>query len=90
MEKTFDRLDWLYLEHTLERMGFLTDLISWVEVLYSGPQSRVRVDGYMSEQFKLKLGTRQLAVLYPLYYIGTKPLAEMMRENPKNAGNSSR
>lgn len=39
-EKAFDRIDWLYLECTLEKMGFHSDLINWVRVLNSDPVSR--------------------------------------------------
>lgn len=50
-EKAFDRVDWLYLEHTLEKMGFHSDFVNWIGVLYSGPTSRVRVNGYTSKAF---------------------------------------
>ena len=48
-EKAFDRVDWQYLEHTLEKMGFHPDFINWIGVLHSGPISKVRVNGYTSK-----------------------------------------
>lgn len=49
-EKPFDRV---------EKMGFHPDFVSWIGVLYSGPISKVRVNGYTSKNFGLKRGTRQ-------------------------------
>ncbi len=89
-EKAFDRVNWRYLEHTLIKMGFHLDFISWIKILYMRPNSRVRVNGHTSEQFELKRGTRQGCPLSPLLFsINIEPLAEMIRENPLIHGISS-
>lgn len=86
-EKAFDRVDWQYLKHTLEKMGFHRDFIKWISVLYSGPTSKVRVNGYSSNNFGLKRGTRQGCPLSPLLFaISIKPLAERIRSDPSIHG----
>ena len=90
-EKAFDRVDWLYLEHTLESMGFHSEFVNWIGVLYSGPTSKVRVNGHTSKAFSLKRGTRQGCPLSPLLFaISIEPLAEMIREDPKISGITDR
>ena len=70
-EKAFDRVDWKYLEHTLGKKKFHPDFTSWIGVLYSGPMSKVRVNGYTSRTFGLKRGTRQVCPLSPLVFVIT-------------------
>lgn len=43
-EKAFDRVDWLFLKHILNEMGFDETFIEWFDVLYKNPTSRVRVN----------------------------------------------
>ena len=56
-QKAFDRVDWVYLEYTLDKMGFHTKFINWVKTLYLNPKSRVRVNGCCSEFFLIKEGS---------------------------------
>ena len=58
-EKAFDRVDWLFLEHILSKMGFDETFIEWLEVLYKYPTSSVCVNGHISDSFPLNRGTRQ-------------------------------
>ena len=81
-QKAFDRVDWVYLNHTLEKMGFHTKFIDWVKVLYLDPKSRVRVNGCCSQFFKIKRGVRQGDNLSPLLFdICLEPLAETIRQD---------
>lgn len=52
-EKVFDRVDWKYLKQKLGKMHFYTVFINWISVLYSGPTSKVRVNGYSSKNYGL-------------------------------------
>ena len=68
-EKAFDRVEWSFLLATLERMGFGPSFIQWVKTFYTGIQSAVIVNGYISEFFSLSRGVRQGCPLSPLLYV---------------------
>ena len=81
-QKAFDRVDWVYLNHTLDKMGFHTKFINWIKVLYLVPKSRVRMNGCCSQFFKIKRGVRQGDSLSPLLFdICLEPLAETIRQD---------
>ena len=68
-EKAFDRVDWSFMLKVLERMNFGPSFRSWVQLLYSSIFSRVLVNGYTSEAFRVTRGVRQGCPLSPLLYI---------------------
>lgn len=81
-EKAFDRLDWIFLKETLAHMGFNETFLSWLDVFYTNPKSRVRVNGHCSKFFDLGRGTRQGDALSPaLFALSIEPLAELIRSN---------
>ena len=59
-EKAFDRVDWSFLRRTLCHMGFGPNFVQWVDVLYSGGQSAVNVNGYLSSFFSLTRGVAKV------------------------------
>ena len=67
-EKAFDRVDWGFLRSVLVHMGFGPSFVSWVDLFYSGVQSAVKVNGYLTHFFKLSRGVRQGCPLSPLLY----------------------
>ena len=68
-EKAFDRVDWLFMRSTLSSMGFGPSFISWVNLFYTGVQSCVNVNGYLSSFFSLSRGVWQGCPLSPLLYV---------------------
>ncbi len=68
-EKAFDRVDWSFMLKVLERMNFGPSFRSWVQLLYSSIFSRVLVNGYTSEAFRVTHGVGQGCLLSPLLYI---------------------
>ncbi len=68
-EKAFNMMDWLFLEQTLNYMGFHDTFVKWVKVFYKNPKSRVRFNGHCSD-FNLGRGTRQgdvPSLIFPQY-----------------------
>jgi hypothetical protein len=68
-EKAFDRVDWAFMLKVLKRMNFGSSFCAWVQLLYTDIFSRVMVNGYVSEGFKVTRGVRQGCPLSPLLYI---------------------
>ena len=86
-EKAFDRVDWDFLESTLDHMGFGYSFISWFRLLYSDIRSAVLVNGYHSDFFKPSRGVRQGCPLSPLLYvISIEVLAANLRAHPDIIG----
>ena len=52
-EKAFDRVDWRFIRATLSKMSFGSSFIRWVDLFYTGVQSAVIVNGYLSGCFFL-------------------------------------
>ena len=77
-EKAFDRVDWPFMYATLRKMGFGTSFLKWVNLFYTGVQSSVNVNGYLSPFFSLSRGVRQGCPLSPLLYV---LVAEMLACN---------
>ena len=50
-------------------MGFGACFVSWVDLFYSGVKSAVKVNGYLTQFFKLTRGVRQGCPLSPLLYV---------------------
>lgn len=46
-----DQVSWPYLFHVLHEFGFGPKFVRWVQILYSTPHARVRVNGHLSVPF---------------------------------------
>ena len=68
-------------------MGFGSSFVQWVNLFYSGVQSCVNVNGYLSSFFSLSRGVRQGCPLSPLLYVlVSEVLAVNIRANPRIVG----
>ena len=86
-EKAFDRVDWSFMLATLSKMGFGPSFLHWVRLFYTGVQSCVNVNGYLSSFFVLSRGVRQGCPLSPmLYVLVLEVLAVKIRANPRITG----
>ena len=72
---------------TLSRMGFGPSFLHWIRFFYTGVQSCVHVNGYLSPFFVLSRGVRQGCPLSPLLYVlVSEVLAVNIRALPRITG----
>ncbi|GBG65721.1 hypothetical protein CBR_g52316 [Chara braunii] len=53
LEKTYDRVNWLYVLTTLKWMDFGRNFVTWVKTLYIYSTAAVMINGKQSEEFPL-------------------------------------
>ncbi|XP_073497707.1 exosome complex component RRP46 isoform X1 [Phyllobates terribilis] len=86
-QKALDSVQWEYLWGVMQKFGFGPRFIEWVQLLYSQPTAKIRVNGAISPSFHLGRGTRQgypLSLL--LFAIAIEPLAAVIRETREVQG----
>ena len=69
LEKAFDRVPRKVLWWAMRYLGVEEWAVRAVQAMYEGAKSCVRVNGQYSEQFSVKVGVHQGAVLSPLLFI---------------------
>ena len=85
--KALDSVEWPYLLEVLAKFGFGNTFIRWVQLLYSKPTARLRVNAAISDPFPIKRGTRQGCPLSPLLFaLAIEPLAALVRSCGAVAG----
>ena len=86
-EKTFDRVNRDFLYKTMKAFGIGPAFIHWVRQIYSNATTRVKVNGFLSENIPLRRGVRQGCPLCPLLYVLIiQILALQFRDNPDIVG----
>ena len=86
-EKAFDRVNHGVLFRTMERFGFGTGFIKWIEIIYSNASTCVDVNGFFTDSIRLNSGVRQGCPLSPLLYVLViELLALRLRSNPNIVG----
>ncbi len=86
-EKTFDKLNWKFIDKCLETFNFGNGIRHWVQVIYNKIESCVINNGYTSKYFEIANGVRQgdpLSAL--LFIIGVEILAVNIRANKAITG----
>ena len=86
-EKAFDRVEWPWLFHVLEKFGMGPYFINFIRVIYKNMRSAVVTNGYISPYFDISRGIRQGDPLSALLYIlQAQPLSECLNCNPRVRG----
>ena len=57
-EKAFDSLSWKYIHHILPKYNIGPNFIKWISLFQKNSQSRVILNGHLSDPFKLESGCR--------------------------------
>ena len=85
--KVFDRLDFDFIFLTLKKFWYGNKFINLTKVCYNNIQSKIKINGLLSEPFTLKRGVHQgcpLSVL--LYIIAAEILANFIIVNKRIKG----
>lgn len=81
-KKAFDNVEHGYLTSTMRAMGFGDKFISYINLLYRGAESLVKVCGSLTTPFPFDKGIRQGCPLSGLLYsIAIEPLLHRLRSN---------
>ena len=85
--KAFDRVDWDFLFHVLKKFGYGQQFITNIKTIYTNIQSKIKINGCMSEPFFLERGVRQGCPLsMPLYVLCAEILANYIRTRTQIKG----
>lgn len=86
-EKAFDTVHWPFMRLVLVKLGFGHNFRTWVDILYTNPRARVRVNGVKSAGFPIQQRTRQGCPLSSLLFtLVLESLACLIRTHPDLTG----
>ena len=86
-EKAFDRVNHDFLFKTMKAFGIGDDFIHWVRLIYSNASTRLKINGFLTNNIPLTRGVRQGCPLSPLLYVLIiEILALQIRKNPDIVG----
>ena len=86
-EKAFDRVDHEFLYQTLKTFGIGDNFITWLKQIYKNAVTRIKVNGFLTDNISLKRGVRQGDPLsFLLYLFNIELLALELRQNQNIVG----
>ncbi|KAJ8018592.1 hypothetical protein HOLleu_43331 [Holothuria leucospilota] len=81
-EKAFDKVDWPFLFKVLQKLGFGDNFVRWISILYGNINSRLLINGTLSDPINISRGVRQGCPLSPLLYVlFIEPVASYINSN---------
>ena len=82
LNKAFDRVDHGYLYKVLDKVGFGNRMIGWIRRMYERAASKIKINGIVTEEFRLERSVRQGCPLSALLYaLSAEPLAALILQN---------
>ncbi len=86
-EKAFDRVDHDLLFKAMDAFGFGEGFIKWVKLFYTDASTKVKINGFLTDNIPLRRGVRQGCPLSALLYVLViELLALLLRNNPNIVG----
>jgi hypothetical protein len=87
LSKAYDRVDWLFLEEALIKLGFDTKWISWVMVCVKTVRYSIRLNGVLLDPFTPSRGLRQGDPLSPFLFLSVAEGLSSVIKRESNQGN---
>ena len=82
LSKAFDRVEHDFLFKTLEGFGFGERMVGWIRCIYAEARSCVKINGVLTDSFRLERSVRQGCPLSPiLYALSVEPMINMIRND---------
>ena len=82
-EKAFDTVSWGFIDNVLKIFNFGDSIKKWIHTFYSGSQSCIIQNGYMSSFFNLGRGCRQGDPLSPYVFLLCAEILGILIRNNK-------
>ena len=81
-EKAYDYVQLPWLHAVMERMGFPPGFRDMISLLYAQPETRIKINGRLSDTISISNGVRQGDPASPLLYlISLQPLLSMIEQS---------
>lgn len=86
IHKAFDTIGWQFLLKVMEKLGFPSQWISWVQNMVLQGSSQIIINGLVGKKIQLRRGVRQGDPLSPLLFIMAVDFLPRWMENLTNIG----
>lgn len=87
LNNTFDRVEHSFIEQTMGRFGFGDRMQKWIKLIYGNAKSCVKVNGVLTDPFRLERSVRQGCLLSAVFYsITAKLLATLIKKDKEIKG----
>lgn len=84
LERAYDVVEHGYLFKAIRKFGYPEPIVNFIKTIYKNMNSRIKVNGDLTEPFGLSRSIRQGdPASTGLFILAIEPLAEMLRSNPK-------
>lgn len=86
IEKTFENVNWNFLNITLEEMKLGNNFLRAIKNIYSEQEAQIKINDKITEEFEVQKGTRQGCPLSPLIFIILEVLLGKIQKNQEFKG----